>query len=87
MHKIESIDEANWGYNYSLVGGSDVSDTVEKITFESKLVAGPNGGSIAKITVSFHTKGDANPSEEEINAIKARGQGLFKAFEGYVLTS
>jgi hypothetical protein len=36
LHKIEAIDEANLGYNYSIVGGAGLSDTVEKISFEAK---------------------------------------------------
>ncbi|XP_057433770.1 class-10 pathogenesis-related protein 1-like [Lotus japonicus] len=87
LHKIESIDEANFGYHYSIVGGSELPDTVEKISFEAKLVAGSDGGSIAKLTVNYHTKGDASPSEEEIKAGKAKGDGLFKAIEGYVLAN
>lgn len=87
MHKIEAVDEANWGYNYSIVGGVGLPDTVEKISFESKLVAGPNGGSIGKVTIKYHTKGDAEPSEEEIKNGKAKGDALFKAIEGYVLAN
>nr|ACU15628.1 unknown [Glycine max] len=87
LHKVEAIDEANWGYNYSVVGGVGLPDTVEKISFEAKLVADPNGGSIAKITVKYQTKGDANPSEEELKSGKAKGDALFKALEGYVLAN
>ncbi|MQK22652.1 hypothetical protein EI013_30260, partial [Escherichia coli] len=79
LHKVEAIDEANWGYNYSIVGGVGLPDTVEKISFDSKLVAGPNGGSIGKVTVKYQTKGDAKPSEEEIKNGKAKGDALFKA--------
>ncbi|RDX62032.1 hypothetical protein CR513_59678 [Mucuna pruriens] len=87
LHKIEAIDEANWGYNYSIVGGVGLPDTVEKISFEAKLVAGPSGGSVAKITVKYHTKGDVNPSEEELKIGKAKGDALFKAIEGYLLAN
>ncbi|KAK7329505.1 hypothetical protein VNO77_23675 [Canavalia gladiata] len=87
LHKIEAIDEANWGYNYSIIGGVGLPETVEKISFEAKLVAGPSGGSIAKITVKYETKGSANPSEEELKIGKAKGDALFKALEGYVLAN
>ncbi|TKY54194.1 Stress-induced protein SAM22 [Spatholobus suberectus] len=87
LHKIEAIDEANWGYNYSVVGGVGLPDAVEKISFESKLVAGPNGGSIAKLTVKYQTKGDAKPNEEEIKTGKAKGNAIFKAVEGYILAN
>ncbi|KAK2358338.1 Stress-induced protein SAM22 [Trifolium repens] len=87
LHKIEAIDEANFGYNYSIVGGAGLSDTVEKISFEAKLVEGPNGGSIGKMTVKYQTKGDAKPIEKEVEEGKAKGDALFKAIEGYVLAN
>ncbi|MCI09973.1 pathogenesis-related protein PR10, partial [Trifolium medium] len=86
-HKVDLVDDANWAYNYSIVGGVGLPDTVEKISFETKLIAGPNGGSIAKLGVKYYTKGDVNPSEEELKKGKARGDGLFKALEGYVLAN
>ncbi|XP_061349113.1 class 10 plant pathogenesis-related protein 2D-like [Gastrolobium bilobum] len=87
LHKVEAIDEANFGYNYSIVGGVGLPDTVEKISFDSKLVAGPNGGSIGKVTVKYQTKGNAEPSEDELKNGKAKGDALFKAIEGYVLAN
>ncbi|KAJ1427519.1 START-like domain superfamily [Sesbania bispinosa] len=87
LHKIEAIDEANFGYNYSIVGGVGLPETMEKVSFEAKLVAGPNGGSIGKLTVKYQTKGNAEPSEEELKEGKARGDALFKAIEGYVLAN
>nr|AFV09179.1 pathogenesis-related protein 10b [Lens culinaris] len=85
LHKIEAIDDAKLEYNYSIVEGVGVSDTVEKITFEAKLVEGPNGGSVGKMTVKYHTKGDAKPIEKEVEDGKTKRDALFKAIEGYVL--
>ncbi|NP_001351690.1 disease resistance response protein DRRG49-C [Cicer arietinum] len=87
LHKVDAIDDANWAYHYSIVGGAGLPDTVEKISFEAKLIAGPNGGSIAKLSVKYHTKGDFTPSEEELKSGKAKGDGLFKALEGYCLAN
>ncbi|RYR30829.1 hypothetical protein Ahy_B01g055598 isoform B [Arachis hypogaea] len=87
LHKVESIDEANYAYNYSVVGGVALPPTAEKITFETKLVEGPNGGSIGKLTLKYHTKGDAKPDEEELKKGKAKGEGLFRAIEGYALAN
>ncbi|KAJ1375922.1 START-like domain superfamily [Sesbania bispinosa] len=87
LHKIEAIDEANFGYNYSIVGGVGLPETMEKVSFEAQLVAGPNGGSIGKLTVKYQTKGNAEPSEKELKEGKARGDALFKAIEGYVLAN
>ncbi|XP_058727963.1 disease resistance response protein Pi49-like [Vicia villosa] len=87
LHKIELVDAVNWNYNYSIVGGAGLPDTFEKISFEAKLFAGPNGGSIAKLTVKYFTKGDAAPSEEQLKKDKAKSDGLFKALEGYCVAN
>ncbi|XP_028756692.1 class-10 pathogenesis-related protein 1-like [Neltuma alba] len=85
LHKVEAVDEASFVYNYSIVEASDLPETVEKISVETKLVEGPNGGAVAKISVKYFTKGDAQPSEEELKTGKAKGDALFKAIEAYLL--
>ena len=87
LHKVELIDEANFTYNYSIVGGVGLPQTVERISVQAKLVAGPNGGSIGKITIKYHTKGNAEPTEEELKRGKAKGYTIFKAIEAYVLAN
>ncbi|KAJ1375974.1 START-like domain superfamily [Sesbania bispinosa] len=87
LHKVEAIDEANLGYDYSLVGGSGLDESLEKVSFETKVVAGPDGGSIGKVSVKYHTKGDAALSDAVREETKAKGTGLFKAIEGYVLAN
>ncbi|KAL2338986.1 hypothetical protein Fmac_013432 [Flemingia macrophylla] len=87
LHKIESVDEANFAYSYSVVGGVALPETAEKVTFESKFVAGPDGGSIAKLKITHHTKGDAQPTEEELKIGKAKGSAFFKAIEAYLLAN
>ncbi|KAG5101371.1 hypothetical protein JHK84_046340 [Glycine max] len=79
LHKIESVDEANLGYSYSVVGGVGLPDTVEKITFECKLAAGANGGSAGKLTVKYQTKGDAQPNPDDLKIGKVKSDALFKA--------
>ncbi|CAJ1940939.1 unnamed protein product [Sphenostylis stenocarpa] len=87
LHKIEAIDEANLGYSYSIVGGVALPDTAEKITIETKLSDGPNGGSVVKLSVKYHSKGDAPPNEEELKTGKAKSDALFKAVEAYLLAN
>ena len=85
MHKVEAVDEASYGYSYSIVEASDFPESVEKISVDTKLVEGPNGGTVAKISVKYYTKGDAQPTEEELKTGKAKGDSLFKAIEAYLL--
>ncbi|KAL6293070.1 hypothetical protein ACE6H2_001212 [Prunus campanulata] len=49
-HRIDRLDKDNFVYNYSLVEGDALSDKIEKITYEIKLVASADGGSVIKST-------------------------------------
>ena len=87
LHRVDAIDEANFVYNFSIIGGTRLADTLEKIQFETKLVEGPNGGSLRKVRVQYFTKGDAQISEEDLKARQARLEGLVKLVEGYLLAN
>ncbi|XP_062176065.1 major pollen allergen Bet v 1-M/N-like [Alnus glutinosa] len=84
-HKVEEIDHANFKYCYSVIEGGPLGNTLEKISYQIKIVPGHDGGSILKITSEYHTKGDCKLDEEEIKAGKEKAAGLFKAVEGYLL--
>ncbi|XP_028751536.1 class-10 pathogenesis-related protein 1-like [Neltuma alba] len=85
IQKVVALDGANYVYNYSAIEGTGMPEGVEKMTFDMKLEEGPNGGSVGKVSVTYFTKTDAPPSEEELAAGKAKGEGLFKAVEAYLL--
>ncbi|KOM31345.1 hypothetical protein LR48_Vigan01g090000 [Vigna angularis] len=85
LHKIEGIDEAKLGYN--IVGGAALPDTAEKITIDTILSDGPNGGSVVKLRIKYHSKGDAPPNEDELKAGKAKSDALFKVIEAYLLAN
>nr|AGC65589.1 pathogen-related protein [Vigna angularis] len=87
LHKIETIDEANLGYSYSIVGGAALPDTAEKITIDTNISDGPNGGSLITLTISYHGKGDAPPNQDELKAGKAKSDALFKVIEAYLLAN
>uniref|UniRef100_A0A2N9EZT5 Bet v I/Major latex protein domain-containing protein n=1 Tax=Fagus sylvatica TaxID=28930 RepID=A0A2N9EZT5_FAGSY len=86
-HRIDEIDNANFTYAYTLIEGDAISETLEKISYEIKLVASPDGGCILKSTSKYHTKGDHEIKEDQIKAGKEKAGGLFKAVEGYLLTN
>uniref|UniRef100_A0A2N9EZS2 Bet v I/Major latex protein domain-containing protein n=1 Tax=Fagus sylvatica TaxID=28930 RepID=A0A2N9EZS2_FAGSY len=86
-HRIDEIDNANFTYAYTLIEGDAISETLEKISYEIKLVASPDGGSILKSTSKYHTKGDHEIKEDQIKAGKEKAGGLFKAVEAYLLAN
>ena len=83
-HKVESIDEENFVYCYSMIEGDALSDKLEKISYVTKLVASADGGSIIKSTSTYHTVGDLEIKEEHVKAGKEKASGLFKLVEGYL---
>lgn len=50
-----------------------------------QVVPGTDGGSIVKLSLKYHTKGDAALSDAVPEESKIKGTRLFKAIEGYVL--
>nr|6ALK_A Chain A, Fag s 1 pollen allergen [Fagus sylvatica] len=86
-HRIDEIDNANFTYACTLIEGDAISETLEKIAYEIKLVASPDGGSILKSTSKYHTKGDHEIKEDQIKAGKEEASGIFKAVEAYLLAN
>ena len=86
-HRIDGLDKDNFVYSYSLVEGDALSDKVEKISYEIKLVASADGGSIIKSTSNYHTKGDVEIKEEHVKAGKERAHALFKVIETYLVAN
>ena len=84
-HRIDEVDHANFSYGYSVIEGDVVSGIIEKISYEIKIVASPDGGSLLKSTSKYHTKGNHEIKEEEVKAGKEKAAGLFKAVEAYLL--
>ncbi|CAI8590168.1 unnamed protein product [Vicia faba] len=87
LHRVDELDEAKFVYNFSIIGGTGLADTLEKVSFKSQLVEGPNGGSIRNVHVDYFTKGDYNLSEEELKASQAKVEGLVKLVDGYLLAN
>ncbi|XP_027339034.1 pathogenesis-related protein 10 [Abrus precatorius] len=87
LHRVDAIDEGAFVYNFSIIEGTGLAEPLEKVSYKSQLVDGPNGGTIRKVHVQFFTKGDATLSEEELTANKAKIEGLVKLVEGYLLAN
>ncbi|KAK4558288.1 hypothetical protein RGQ29_007864 [Quercus rubra] len=84
-HRIDVMDPEHFTCCYSVIEGDGLSDKLESISTETKIVASPDGGSIVKRTSTFQTKGDFQITEEQFQAGKARASMLFKAIEAYLV--
>lgn len=86
-HKTDGLDKEKFTYNYSVVEGGPLSETIEKISYETKLVASPDGGSIFKSTSKYYTKENTEINEEQVKAEEEKASGVFKAVEGYLVAN
>lgn len=85
--QVDAVDAHNFTYNYTVIEGDAFGDVVEKINYEIKLVASADGGSIVKIIINYHTKGDHQIKEEYTNGAKQRASHYFKAVEAYLVAN
>ncbi|XP_062108688.1 major allergen Pru av 1-like [Humulus lupulus] len=87
-HKVDKLDLDNFTFSYSVIEGDVLGDVIEKISYETKLVASADGtGSIAKRTSQYYTKDGHEISEESVNEGKDKASHLFKAIEAYLLSN
>ncbi|KAA8548707.1 hypothetical protein F0562_000391 [Nyssa sinensis] len=84
-HQIDELNEETYTYKYTLIEGDALMDKFEKISFEVKLEASPDGGTISKMTTKFYTKGDFVLTEEEIKAGMEKALGMYKVVDAYLL--
>ncbi|TKY54191.1 Nodulin-13 protein [Spatholobus suberectus] len=86
-HHVDAIDTENYVYNYSVIEGSALSEPLEKISYEYKVMPTPDGGSIVKSSSKYYTKGDEQLAEEYVKAGKERSAGFTKAIEDFLLAN
>ncbi|KAJ6911910.1 major allergen Pru ar 1-like [Populus alba x Populus x berolinensis] len=85
--KIETIDEENFAYSFSLIESNVWMEGVEKVIFEHTFVPTPEGGSICKRTSNYYIKDGAEIKEDQIKKDGKKTEGLFKAVEAYFLAN
>lgn len=86
-HRIDEVDQENFTFGYTVIEGDALSDKLEKISNEIKIVAAPDGGSILKSTSKYCTNGDHEIKEDQFKAGKENATGVFKAIESYLLAN
>ncbi|KAF8041656.1 hypothetical protein BT93_A0298 [Corymbia citriodora subsp. variegata] len=86
-HKVEALDKENFTYCYSIIEGEMLGTTFEKISYEVKITASPEGGSVLKSTSRYFTIGEVNITEEEIKAGKEKASAMVKAVEAYLVAN
>lgn len=84
-HHVDALDKENHIYKYSVIEGDALHGVLEKVSYEVHIVPSADGGSIVKTKSTYHTKGDAQISEEEIKAGKGKAVVIFEAVQAYLI--
>ncbi|KAK3444463.1 hypothetical protein EUGRSUZ_A00176 [Eucalyptus grandis] len=84
---MEALDKENFTYCYSIIEGDPLGTDFEKISYEVKITASPDGGSMLKSTSKYLTIGEVNITEEEIKAGKEKADAMVKAIEASVVAN
>ena len=80
------IDLEHRTYCFSVIEGDALSEKLENVSTETKMLASPDGGCIIKTTTSkYQTMGEFQLMEEKIQGGKEKASGLFKVVEAYLL--
>ncbi|KAE8730949.1 Major allergen Pru av 1 [Hibiscus syriacus] len=85
--KIDDIDQDNLSYTYTVIESDLFKNILEKICYETKFAAAPNGGTNIKITTKFYSLGDIEIKEEAIKDSLEKRARVFKAVEEYLLAN
>jgi len=85
--KVDVVDADNYVYHYTIVEGNLLTEPLEKVSNEYKLVENPDGGCIVKATRKYYTKGDAELTEEFLNSTKDMSVLFAKAVDDYLLAN
>ncbi|GMJ12259.1 MLP-like protein 423 [Hibiscus trionum] len=85
--KIDEIDQDNLSYTYTVIESDLFKNLIEKISYDTKFVAAPNGGTICKISTTFYSVGDIEIKEEAIKDSLQKRARVFKAVEEYLLAN
>ncbi|KAF3437741.1 hypothetical protein FNV43_RR20497 [Rhamnella rubrinervis] len=87
VKQIDAVDTEKLTYNYSVIEGDVLGDDVEKISYATEVVAGPDGGSILRNTGTYYTKGDHAITDDQIKDGNEKSFGLFKVVEAYLVAN
>ncbi|XP_068636287.1 major strawberry allergen Fra a 1.08-like [Aristolochia californica] len=85
-HRVDTIDDENFVFLYSIIEGGLIGKKVKSTWFELKFEGNPDGTTSCKLLGEFDTLGKTLPLEEEKEMMGGM-VGMFKAVEGYLLAN
>ncbi|KAK3444461.1 hypothetical protein EUGRSUZ_A00173 [Eucalyptus grandis] len=80
-HKVEVLDNGNFSYFNSIIESDMLANTLENTSYEVKITASPEGGSVCKNASKYFARGNINITEEKIKAVREKAFTVFGAIE------
>ncbi|BAT80312.1 hypothetical protein LR48_Vigan635s010800 [Vigna angularis] len=85
--KVDVVDEDKYVYQYTIVEGNLLTEPLEKVSNEYKLVPNSDGGCTVKATRKYYTKGDAELTQEFLKSTNEMSAVFAKAVDDYLLAN
>ncbi|KDP35160.1 hypothetical protein JCGZ_10694 [Jatropha curcas] len=85
--RIDKIDPQNFVYHMTTLGGEPWPETLDKVCYELKIEASPDGGSVYSGVMKLYSKGNAKIPDETIKAEEGKTLGIIKAMEQSILAN
>ncbi|WCJ23416.1 Major strawberry allergen Fra a 1-A [Euphorbia peplus] len=86
-NKIEVVDKDNLIYHYSTIGGDPWMEGLDKISYEVKIEASNDGGSICTSVIKYCPVGDNKIDMDKIKVGEDQAMAMFKIVESHILAN
>ncbi|KAI4303173.1 hypothetical protein MLD38_038835 [Melastoma candidum] len=84
-HRVDVLDVENLRCKYTLVECDVDFEKLESVVYDLMFKAAPRGGSVCRMTTSYHVKEGCNLAGEDLKEGKLSVVPLFKAVEEYLI--
>ncbi|KAF9589225.1 hypothetical protein IFM89_020663 [Coptis chinensis] len=85
--RVDFLDRENLEYKYTLIEGGQLGKKVEWVRTHITVESASDGGCVYKVSSEYKTLPGVEFPDEEIQFVKNRMAGMFKAVESYVLAN
>ncbi|XP_039172135.1 major allergen Pru av 1-like [Eucalyptus grandis] len=79
-HKLEVLD-GSYSYSNSITESNMLANTLENTSYEVKISASPEGGSVCRSASKYFARGNVDNTEEKIKAVREKAFTMFGAIE------
>eukprot|EP00928_Gymnodinium_smaydae_P023045 TRINITY_DN19171_c0_g1_i1.p1 TRINITY_DN19171_c0_g1~~TRINITY_DN19171_c0_g1_i1.p1 ORF type:complete len:162 (+),score=16.99 TRINITY_DN19171_c0_g1_i1:47-532(+) len=86
-NRIDVLDKDSLVSKYTMIDGDDIGKKLKSATYQIKVEACGNGGSVCKLTAELDAIEGVKYTQEQLNLEKDGMLGTYKAVEAYLLAN